>query len=114
MEKSYFVYLVTNWKNTALYTGVTSDLERRIYEHKNALLDGFTKKYNCKKLVYYECFPNPEFAIKREKEIKGWIRKKKNVLIDKVNPEWIDLAESGFQFPIDPSPAAQDDAVLSF
>ncbi len=103
MNKSYFVYCMTNKINTVLYTGVTSDLERRVYEHCNDIMEGFTKKYQCNKLVYFECFSDPQNAIQREKEIKGWVRKKKNDLITGVNPEWVDLSERDFQFPRDPS-----------
>lgn len=79
--------------NRALYTGVTNDLKRRVYEHKNKLNDGFTKKYNVIKLVYYERTHNVNAAIAREKEIKGWTRVKKNALIYGMNPGWDDLAE---------------------
>ncbi|MCW8818393.1 MAG: GIY-YIG nuclease family protein, partial [Ignavibacteriaceae bacterium] len=74
--KDYFVYIMTN-KSKTLYTGVTNNLVRRVYEHKNKLIEGFTKKYNINKLVYFELFDNPDDAIKREKQIKGWLRKKK-------------------------------------
>jgi putative endonuclease len=76
-----------------LYTGVTNDLERRVYEHKNKLVEGFTKKYNITKLVYFDDTNNVESAIMREKQIKGWLRKKKVALIESVNPYWKDLAE---------------------
>ena len=76
-----------------LYTGVTSGLIKRVYEHKNKLADGFTKKYNVNKLVYYEIFGDIMSAIEREKQIKGWVRKKKIALIEKENPEWKDLYE---------------------
>jgi len=91
--KQFYVYLLTNWNNKILYTGVTNSLERRIHEHKNKLIDGFTKKYNLNKLVYFETTPNIEAAILREKEIKGWRREKKNILINSQNPEWLDLAD---------------------
>ena len=76
-----------------LYTGVTNDLKRRVYEHKQKLVDGFTKKYNVVKLVYYEVFKTIESAIKREKQIKRWRREWKTKLIEKVNPEWEDLGD---------------------
>jgi putative endonuclease len=90
--KDYFVYIITN-KSKTLYTGITNNLTRIIYEHKNKLLEGFTKKYNINKLVYFEVFNNPDDAIRREKQIKGWLRKKKNELIESLNPEWKDLSE---------------------
>jgi len=89
-DKNYYVYILTNRSNT-LYTGVTNDLFRRLYEHKNKLIPGFTKKYNIDKLIYYEVFDDPETAIRREKEIKGWTRRKKIKLIKKVNPEFKEL-----------------------
>ena len=89
-DKNYYVYILTNKSNT-LYTGVTNDLFRRLYEHKNKLIPGFTKKYNIDKLIYYEVFDDPETAIRREKEIKGWTRRKKIKLIKKVNPEFKEL-----------------------
>ena len=88
----YYVYILTNKNNTVLYTGVTNDLCRRLYEHKNHLNDGFTKRYNLEKLVYFETFTNIKDAIIREKTIKGWTRAKKNVLIDSLNPKWKDLS----------------------
>ena len=88
----YYVYLLTNKHNTVLYTGVTNDLRRRIYEHKNQLIEGFTKRYNINKLVYFEYTTDVKTAIEREKQIKGWTRKKKNDLIETMNPEWKDLS----------------------
>jgi len=82
---------MTNKTNTVLYTGITNNLKRRIYEHKNKLLSGFTKKYNINKLVYYEIFDNSYYAIQREKQIKGGSRKKKIELIKKFNPNFNDL-----------------------
>lgn len=90
-SKKYYIYIVTNTKNGTLYTGVTNDLIRRIYEHKNKLVDGFTKKYELDKLVYYEIFESIEPAILREKQIKGGSRKKKLDLINNFNKEWKDL-----------------------
>ncbi|NWF91245.1 MAG: GIY-YIG nuclease family protein [Ignavibacteriaceae bacterium] len=90
--KDFHVYIMTN-KSKTLYTGMTNNLNRRVYEHKNKLIQGFTKKYNIDKLVYFELFNNPTDAIRREKQIKGWIRKKKIELIESINPEWKDLSE---------------------
>ena len=87
----YYVYIVTNKSNEVLYTGITGDLKRRIYEHKNEEIDGFTKRYHVNKLVYYETFSSPQSAIKREKQIKKWVREKKIKLIETFNPEWQDI-----------------------
>ena len=84
---------MTNKSNTVLYTGVTSNLSKRIYEHKEKLIEGFTKKYNVCKLVYFEETDEIIEAIAREKQIKGWIRRKKVALIESKNPEWKDLYE---------------------
>ena len=94
MDKQYYIYIITNHEETVLYTGFTNDLIRRIYEHKNKLLEGFSSKYNLNKLVYYEVFDNPEDAIKREKQVKKWPRKWKLDTINKFNPDWVDLYES--------------------
>jgi len=91
MDKQYYVYIITNQRNTVLYTGVTSDLYKRMYEHKEKLVKGFTQKYNINKLVYYEVFSHPEEAIGAEKKIKGWTRNKKIDLIKSINPEFRDL-----------------------
>ena len=93
MYKQYYVYIMTNKNNTVLYTGVTNDLVRRIYEHKEKLVPGFTKKYNITKLVYYEVCEDVEQAISREKKIKGGSRAKKIVLINGMNKQWKDLYE---------------------
>ncbi len=92
MDKTYYVYLLTNWNNQVMYVGVTSNLERRIYEHRNNLVDGFTKKYNVEKLVYFETTSDALAAIEREKQIKKWRREKKNQLVIEMNPEWKDLS----------------------
>jgi putative endonuclease len=92
MKNNYYIYIMANWKNTVIYIGVTNDLLRRLFEHKNKLLDGFTKKYNLDKLVYFETFNDINDAIKREKELKKWRREKKNNLIESVNSEWRDLS----------------------
>ncbi|MBK6912370.1 MAG: GIY-YIG nuclease family protein [Ignavibacteriales bacterium] len=89
--KNYCIYILTNKNNTVLYVGVTNNLTRRIWEHKSKLIEGFTKKYNIDKLVYFESFDNPRDAIKREKQLKAGSRKKKIDLINKINPEWKDL-----------------------
>ncbi len=93
MEKQYYIYIITNTRNTVLYTGVTSDLKKRVYEHKSKLVSGFTKKYNIIKLVYYEIFNDIYNAILREKQIKGGSRQKKINLINKMNSNWQDLYE---------------------
>ena len=93
MYKSYYTYIMSNRFDTTLYVGVTGDLERRVLEHKKRQFSGFTKKYNCEKLVYYETFSDINQAIDREKQIKGWRRERKDELIDKVNKERIDLYE---------------------
>ena len=93
--EQYYVYIMTNNSRT-LYTGVTNDLRRRVYEHKNKLIPGFTNKYNITKLVYYEECKDIKIAIPREKQIKGWLRKKKIELIEKGNPNWEDLSKDWF------------------
>jgi len=93
MTKQYYIYILANKYNKVLYTGVTNDLEKRVYEHKNKLVKGFTSRYNVDKLVYFEITENIESAITREKQIKGLLRKKKILLIELVNPEWRDLSE---------------------
>jgi len=92
-EHNYYVYILTNWNNKVMYVGMTNDLERRLYEHKNKLVEGFTKKYNIHKLVYYEHTTDVYGAIAREKEIKKWRREKKNTLVETMNPEWKDLSD---------------------
>jgi putative endonuclease len=90
-SKNYYVYILTNKKDGVFYTGVTSDLVKRIYEHKNNVVEGFSKKYNTKTLVYYEIFEEIEFAIKREKRLKKWNRDWKIKVIEQMNPNWEDL-----------------------
>ena len=92
MKQSY-VYILTNKNNTVLYTGVTSNLVKRIYQHKSKIYKGFAAKYNCEKLVYFEPFDSIEMAIEREKQIKNYKRYKKLNLIEQNNPEWEDLAD---------------------
>ena len=89
----YYVYFLTNWDDSVLYIGVTNNLPRRPYEHRNGLVDGFTKKYNVHKLVYYEYTNDVYSAISREKQLKKWTRAKKNALVVKENPEWRDLSQ---------------------
>jgi len=91
MERHYYVYITTNKNDRVLYTGITNDLKRRIYEHKGKMIKGFTKSYNITKLIYYEIFRDVESAILREKQIKGGSRIKKIELVNRINPEWKDL-----------------------
>ena len=90
-SKFYFIYILTNFTHTVLYTGITNNLKARVYSHKNKIGSKFTAKYNVSKLVYYEIFENPESAIKKEKFIKNLLRRKKIQLINQFNPEWLDL-----------------------
>ena len=92
-ERQYYVYIMTNISGTTLYTGVTNDLTRRVFEHRQRKQNGFTKKYHLTKLVYYELFNSPEDAIRREKQLKGGSHLKKIRLIDEFNPDWKDLVE---------------------
>ena len=87
----YYVYILASGRNGTLYIGVTNDIIRRIYEHKEGLVEGFTKRHNIKMLVYYEITPNIEAAIKREKNIKAWKREWKLRAIEEMNPDWQDL-----------------------
>ena len=93
MNKQYYIYIMTNKNNSILYTGVTNDLKRRMYEHKNKLVAGFTKKYNIDKLVFYEVYDDINNAIAREKQIKSGSRAKKISLIEEMNNMWNDLYE---------------------
>ena len=93
LEKIYFVYLLAS-KSRRLYVGVTNNLERRLYEHKHKLVDGFTKSYNIDRLVFFESTSDVRVAIEREKEIKKWRREKKIALIEAMNPIWNDLSEA--------------------
>jgi putative endonuclease len=94
MDKQCYVYIMTNNNNTVLYTGVTSDLRLRAFQHRQRLCKGFTRKYNIVKLVYYEILQDPYNAIAREKQIKAGSRKKKTELIESMNPEWKDLYDT--------------------
>ena len=98
MSKEYYVYIMTN-KSRILYTGVTNNLIRRVYEHKNKLAAGFTSKYNIQFLVYYEMTTDVHAALAREKQIKGWLRAKKIALINSMNPSWKDLSEEWYVPP---------------
>ena len=87
---------MTNRSDT-LYVGITNNIRRRVYEHKNKLVEGFTKKYNINKLIYYETFADVDSAIAREKSIKGWLRNKKIELIETMNPDWNDLSDGWYE-----------------
>ena len=91
----YYTYILAS-HTKRLYIGVTNDLERRVWEHKTKVLDGFTKKYNIRKLVYYETLDSIRQAIEREKQLKGWLRQKKIALIESINQEWDDMAEDWY------------------
>ncbi len=93
--KTYYVYILSN-KSKTLYIGVTNDLKRRMFEHKNKLVNGFTKRYNLTKLVYFEVFNNSQDAIRREKQLKNWHREWKINLIESVNKNWEDLSKDFF------------------
>ena len=95
-EYRFYVYIMTN-KSKTLYTGVTNNLERRVFEHKNKLVKGFTSKYNITQLVNFEEYQDIRCAIEREKIIKGWLRAKKIALIETLNPFWLDLSENWFK-----------------
>jgi putative endonuclease len=92
-EKKYYVYIMTNHSGT-LYTGLTSDLQRRVYQHKNGLVNGYTKRYQIHRLIYFEETLDIKVAIEREKQIKRWRREKKVRLVEIMNPEWRDLSET--------------------
>ena len=103
MEKTFHVYILAS-KTRVLYVGVTSDLMKRLHEHKNKLVPGFTARYNVDRLVFTEAAADALAAIAREKQIKGWLRRKKVELIEKENPQWNDLSEEWFTAPLrDPS-----------
>ena len=94
MPKQMAVYIMTNDRHRTLYTGVTSDSPRRVWEHREGVVAGFAKRYQVKKLVYYEFLDSPRAAIEREKQIKGGSRAKKEALIGSMNPRWDDLSET--------------------
>ena len=99
-ERIYYTYIVASRSHT-LYIGVTGNLHKRAFEHKQRAYEGFSAKYNCNRLVWFERFMSPGAAIAREKQLKGWIRAKKIALIEKMNPAWVDLSEGWYV--IDPS-----------
>ena len=92
----YYVYILTNKTNKVMYIGVTNNLKRRLLEHKNELVDGFTKRYHVHKLVYYESYKEVTESIMREKRLKGLLRIRKNELVESINPDWLDLSERLF------------------
>jgi putative endonuclease len=96
MEKAYFVYIMSN-SSKMLYTGVTNDIETRVFQHESKRIRGFTQRYNLYKLVYFEKFGNVREPIKREKQIKGWLRSEKVTLIESVNPQLLDLSGDHFK-----------------
>ena len=93
MDKAYYIYILASKRNGTLYIGITSNLTKRVWEHKNKVIEGFTEKYNVNKLVYYEQYSDPENAIRREKRLKKYKRRWKLELIEKENPQWKDLYE---------------------
>jgi putative endonuclease len=95
--KQFYVYIMSNRKHGTIYTGMTNDLERRVLEHKKKMVDGFTKRYNLTKLVYFEDTNSALSAIEREKQIKGWLRLKKIKLLEEMNPEWKDLSDGWYE-----------------
>lgn len=90
-KKQYYIYILSNFTRTVLYTGITDNLIRRVWEHRNDLVKGFSQKYQVHSLLYYEVFEDPESAIEREKQIKSWNRKRKEELITKFNPGLVDI-----------------------
>lgn len=94
--KEYYVYIMTNLSGT-LYVGVTNDLQRRVYQHKHGLVPGFTVRYRIGRLVYWEATGEVQAAIGPEKQIKGWLRRKKVALVESMNPRWADLSEQWFE-----------------
>jgi len=101
--KAFYVYMMTNRSRVVLYTGITNSLVRRVWQHQNGEIKGFTKTYNVNRLIYYERFNDPRDAIAREKEIKGWRRAKKNALVETMNTKWADLSPMLFQHMRGPS-----------
>ena len=96
MDRNYYVYILTNQLHSVLYVGMTNDLKRRIFEHKNGIIEGFTKKFQIKHLIYYETTNDVRSAIEREKQLKHWSREKKEGLIGKANKRWEDLSDDLF------------------
>ena len=99
LNKYSFVYMMCSSSRRALYTGVCAVVNDRVYQHKQGMTEGFTKKYRCHRLVYYECFPYIRQAVAREDEIKGWRREKKNALVENMNPQWRDLSAGWYKIP---------------
>ncbi|MBN2031038.1 GIY-YIG nuclease family protein [bacterium] len=110
MRRKYYVYILTNKKNRVLYIGVTNNLPRRIWEHKQKLVKGFTHKYNCTKLIYFEETESVYSAIEREKQLKNWRREWKIDLISEMNPNWEDLAVKYHMFGEDDKDSKTGDA----
>ena len=106
--KTYFVYIVTNKGHTTLYIGVTNSLLRRVSQHRRGEIEGFCRRYNTNRLVYYEQFADARDAISREKQLKGWSRKRKEALINTMNPKWVDLAATTLGLGNAPSTQWQD------
>jgi len=96
-SRQYYVYIMTNRRHSPLYVGVTNDLVRRVYEHRNRLAKGFASKYNITMLMYYETTESVESAIAREKQLKGWLKRRKIALIESANPNWRDLSLGWFR-----------------
>jgi putative endonuclease len=105
--KAYYIHMMTNRSRVVLYAGLTNDLARRVWEHQNGAVKGFTKAYKLTILVYHEPFSPIRDAIDREKEIKGWRRSKKNALVETLNPKWVDLSPTLFQQLRGPSPPSR-------
>ncbi len=103
--KTFYIYMMTNRSRVVLYIGVTNSLVRRVWQHQNGDVAGFTKGYRLNRLVYYESFNDPRDAISREKELKGWRRSKKNALVETLNPKWADLSAMLDQPARGPSPS---------
>jgi putative endonuclease len=103
IDKQFYVYILAKERNGTFYVGLTSDLIQRMYQHKNGIIEGFTKEHDIKTLVYYEVFSDAENAIKREKRLKKWPRDFKMNVIEKMNPEWKDLYETITLYPYFPS-----------
>ena len=113
MVNQYYVYILASYRGT-LYTGVTNNLIRRVNEHRQILSEGFTKKYNVSKLVHYEATEDIRSAIAREKQIKGWMRRKKVALIESLNPYWSDLAAEWSENPASPDPSLCSELVNKY
>jgi len=111
MARSYYVYILASLSGT-LYIGITNNLERRMVEHKEGLVEGFTKEYGVERLVYFEMYGDVRNAIRREKQLKGWRREKKIALIEKVNPSWKDVARAWYEGR-GPSTRDRDEAAVA-